>query len=183
MVYIGHKKITDIILSCRCGHVDGDRSQGGVPCIHPVHWMSLESHGAVPLWLWVQREVPFGNPQPCLLLPVWKFHWQLPKRARGDAVRSPWNKLQCLCRHLISFSVVVISDLEVLICSWTIYPFNLQTLWEDLLSLAISLGEPPSVQKSSAQMLIREGGSEAKHIAVEFQVSSHWFPEFSTMSK
>lgn len=37
MVYIGHKKITDIILSCRCGHVDGDPKE-----VSPVFTQFIE---------------------------------------------------------------------------------------------------------------------------------------------
>lgn len=61
--------------------------QGGVAHHRSAAGMHVAAHGAVPLCLRVQREVPHHHSQPRLLLPVWQLHWQQPAGEDGAGVR------------------------------------------------------------------------------------------------
>lgn len=65
----------------------GRRPERGVAHHRSVAGMHVAAHGAVPLCLWVQREVPHHYSQPHLLLPVWQLHWQQPAGEDRAGVR------------------------------------------------------------------------------------------------
>lgn len=61
--------------------------QRGVAHHRSAAGMRVAAHGAVPLCLRVQREVPHHHSQPRLLLPVRQLRWQQPAGEDGARVR------------------------------------------------------------------------------------------------
>lgn len=129
----------------------GGRSQRGIACHRSAAGMHVAAHGAVPLCLRVQREVPHHHSQPHLLLPVWQLHWQQPAGQDRAGVRfTPAVAVTFFSftthRHVVTPTTD--ADLFCLSCPDCLV-ISPQTAREDSLFVELSLGKSDRLHQPS----------------------------------